>query len=67
MDTDTYCKSLNKLNKKEAIKVIHEAYLQLKAIEEADNMGDRICFDNKPVLKRLEMCLEKSGHIGFTK
>ena len=61
MDTENYCKTLDNLDKIQAIRAIHEAYLQLKAMEK-DNY---ILWDNKTVLNSLQKCLIDAGHIGF--
>lgn len=64
MDTEKYCNNLESLDKKEAIKAIHEAYLQLNALGKLVNI-DGLTYDNKSVLINLQKCLAKAGHIGF--
>ena len=69
MDTEQYCKQLHALDPVDAIRAIHEAYLQLKAM--SDSKG-RVCvdgqtYDNKPALRSLRKCLQDAGHIGFDK
>lgn len=65
MHTELYCKSLDKLDKKKAIQAIHQAYLQLEALDGVDDMDSYIHFDNRPVLRQLKTCLKNAGHIGF--
>jgi hypothetical protein len=66
MDTEKYCEKLNCLDKTEAIRAIHEAYLQLKAMGEIVNDRESYqVYDNRPVLKNLKKCLVSAGHIGF--
>ena len=64
MHTELYCKTLDNLEKIESIRAIHEAYLQLNAIEKRFE-GDCVIYNNKPVLRNLQKCLENAGHIGF--
>jgi hypothetical protein len=63
MDTENYCKTLDKLDTAKAIRAIHEAYLQLEAIDKYDNS---INWDNRWAIRNLKACLKDAGHIGFT-
>ncbi len=68
MDTEKYCKTLDNLDKKEAIRAIHEAYLQLDSMGLDVTINDRgnyLTYDNRIVLVNLKNCLAKAGHIGF--
>ena len=65
MDTEKYCSNLENLDKTQAIRAIHEAYLQLKAIKAYEHIKSDNWFDNEPILRNLEKCLESAGHIGF--
>ena len=62
MDTEKYCKTLDNLDKTRAIRAIHEAYLQLKAISKGESLAQ---FDNKCAINSLRKNLEDAGHIGF--
>lgn len=62
MDTERYCKTLDKLDKTKAIRAIQEAYLQLKSLDTWEN---KIHWNNQPTIKALEDCLKDAGHIGF--
>jgi len=62
MHTDIYCTTLESLDRVKAIRAIHQAYLQLRAI------GPRIeDFDNDPAMAVLSDCLKDAGHPGFAK
>lgn len=62
MHTELYCRKLDELDHAEAIRAIHQAWLQLSAL--TDNV-DCEHFDNKPALDALAKCLRKAGHVGF--
>jgi hypothetical protein len=61
MHTEIACSDLDKLDRVKAIRAIHEAYLQLKAVDRygADNLF------NERVVASLAECLKDAGHIGF--
>lgn len=60
MDTERYCTSLDKLDRVQAIRAIHEAFLQLAAL------GDCSPYDNAPAMRSMADCLIAAGHMGFT-
>lgn len=62
MHTETYCLTLDKLDPVKAIRAIHQAHLQLAALNQ--NV-DCEYFDNVPALAALGDCLADAGHIGY--
>lgn len=62
MHTETACLSLDALDRVQAIRAIHQAYLQLAATMPA---ADAEGFDNAPAARALAACLKAAGHIGF--
>lgn len=62
MHTEIYCTRLDALDPVQAIRAIHEAYLQLAA-----TMGAAAAesFDNIPAAQSLAACLKAAGHMGF--
>lgn len=67
MDTEKYCKNLDKLDPEQAIRAIHEAFLQLDSIGviAVVESKDGQVYDNRSVLESLKKCLESAGHLGF--
>jgi len=63
METERYCATLEQVNPVESIRAIHQAYLQLIAL---DSNVDCEHFDNKPALIALAYVLRTAGHPGFT-
>ena len=58
---NTYCKTLDAMSKDEAINALHQALMQLNAIERGtENV------DNKPIRAEIERLLVVAGHIGFS-
>ena len=64
MHTETYCTTLDRLDPVAAIRAVHQAYLQLAAL---DRHCDVEPFDNAPALEALGACLAQAGHPGFTR
>lgn len=62
MHTETACLSLDALDQVQAIRAIHQAYLQLAATTPAASAEG---FDNVPAARALVACLKAAGHIGF--
>lgn len=62
MHTEEFCKSLDALDLETAIRAVHQALLQLTAL---DNNVDCDCYDNAPAIAALEACMKTAGHIGF--
>lgn len=62
MHTEAACLSLDALDRVQAIRAIHQAYLQLAATMHAANSEG---FDNTPAASALVACLKAAGHIGF--
>jgi hypothetical protein len=62
MHTETHCPTLDAIDKVQAIRAIHQAWLQLNATKAiaADES-----FDNAPALASLAKCLADAGHPGF--
>jgi hypothetical protein len=60
MRTEMYCRTLGALDKVEAIRAIHQAFIQLSAFEAG---VERL--DNGPCLEQLSECLKAAGHLGF--
>ncbi len=59
MHTEIYCTKLDSLDRVQAVRAIHQAYLQLAAL--TANV-DCECFDNAPALEALTACLAAAGH-----
>lgn len=62
MDTERYCCTLDKLDPAEAIRAIHNAWLQLSAL---NANVDCEHYDNAPALRQLAGALRVAGHPGF--
>ncbi len=62
MHTETYCQSLADLDPVQAVRAIHQAYMQLCAI--TDNC-DVSPYDNGPAMTALAACLRQAGHPAF--
>jgi hypothetical protein len=62
MHTETYCATLDRLDTVQAVRAIHQAYLQLRAV---DRNCDVQHYDNGPALEALAMCLAQAGHPAF--
>jgi hypothetical protein len=61
MRTEMCCSTLGALDKVEAIRAIHQAFIQLSAVEDGQEG-----LDNRPCLERLSECLKAAGHLGFS-
>jgi hypothetical protein len=61
MQTEQYCDTLESLSRTDAVRAIHEAWLQLTAAQRGhiDNL------DHAPALESLAQCLATAGHVGF--
>lgn len=53
--TELYCESLDDLDKMEAIRAIHQAWIQLQAQVSPS-------YDNAPAIEALRRCLAAAGH-----
>lgn len=62
MHTELYCANLSALDPIKAIRAIHQAWLQLAAL---NTNVDCESFDNAPALASLAQCLVDAGHAGF--
>lgn len=62
METERYCTKLESLSRVDAIRAIHQAYLQLAAL---DHNVDCAPYDNAPALAALRNVLRDAGHPGF--
>lgn len=62
MHTEIYCETLENLDKVKAIRAIHQALLQLVAIETG---SDDV--DNFPAMLALRELMADAGHIAFVK
>jgi len=62
MHTEKYCKTLDRVDPVAAIRAIHEALLQLMAVQK---MGVCEDLDNWPAIASLSACLKDAGHIAF--
>ena len=62
MHTELYCATLDELDLVQAIRTIHEAWLQLSAVSPASLAEG---FDNWPAMTNLAACLRAAGHSGF--
>lgn len=63
MHTETYCATLDRLDPVQAVRAIHQAYLQLAAV---DQNCDVEPYDSAPALDALKACLAQAGHAGFS-
>ena len=63
MHTEDHCLNLGDLNVTDAVRAIHQAYLQLSAM--AENL-DVTPYDPHPALASLRSCLQQAGHVGFS-
>ena len=59
MHTEIHCTDLDRLDRTKAIRAIHEAFLQLRAV---DRNVDCSPYDNSDALASLERCLRDIGH-----
>jgi len=59
--TEMYCPHLKDLSRERAIRAIHGAWLQLRAITRDTDCGD---YDNAPAITALEECLREAGFAG---
>lgn len=66
MHTEEYCKTLDALDRVQAIRAIHQAYLQLMALNDSIRTAGAE-MDNVPALGALYDCLATAGHIGFSR
>lgn len=62
MHTEEFCRTLHALDLELAIRAIHQALLQLTAL---NNNVDCDCYDQGPSIAALEACMKQAGHIGF--
>ena len=62
MHTEMYCDHLARLDPTDAIRAIHQAWLQLNATSRT--AADE-AFDNEPSIAALASCLRQAGHVGF--
>jgi len=62
MDTERYCATLERVEKATAIRAIHQAWLQLTAL---DRNIDCEHYDNAPAMEALASVLRAAGHPGF--
>ncbi len=62
MHTEKYCDTIDSLHRAQAIRAIHQAWLQLRALT---NSVDCDCYDNRPTMAALADCLRAAGHPGF--
>lgn len=65
MHTEIFCNNLDKLDKVKAIRAVHQAYLQLAAIDAIVESDENIMFANGPVIARLAEVLADAGHPAF--
>ncbi len=59
MHTEAYCETLASLDPVQAVRAIHQAWLQLSALTQNCDTGD---YDNAPALNALQACLAQAGH-----
>lgn len=64
MHTELYCTKLKDLNRTDAIRAIHQAWLQLSAHGERVE-ADGVVLDNRPAILALGKCLKQAGHFAF--
>lgn len=62
MNTERYCLELESVSRVDMIRAIHEAHLQLSALNSNVDCGH---YDNQPALASLAQCLSAAGHPGF--
>lgn len=62
MHTERYCETLDSLQLIDAIRAIHQAYMQLEALRQNVLIAP---YDNRPAIEALEDCLIRAGHVGF--
>lgn len=62
MTTERHCRTLESLDRTKAVRAIHEALLQIQALDSID--ADALDFEN--VKASLRECLRDAGHTGFT-
>ena len=62
MHTELYSTTLDELDSVQALRAIHQAWLQLTAVSPASLAEG---FDNWPALASLAACLRAAGHSGF--
>lgn len=56
MHTENYCDSLERLDPVAAIRAVHQAWLQMRALTSCGH------YDNAPAIEALRACLEQAGH-----
>lgn len=66
MHTEIYCETLENLDKVKAIRAIHQALLQLVAIENTSTSSGND-YDNMPAILALRELMADAGHIAFVK
>lgn len=59
MDTERYCDTLQNLDPVAAVRALHQAWLQLRALTANVDCGH---YDNAPALGALQACLAQAGH-----
>jgi hypothetical protein len=58
---DIYCRTLGRLDRAEAVRVLHQALMQFNALEKGvENI------DNLPAMAEIARLLGVAGHPGFT-
>lgn len=63
MHTELYCESLANLDPVQAVRAIHQAWLQLSAARREPRPESSL--DHAPALHTLALCLKAAGHPGF--
>lgn len=56
MHTEKYCDNLERLDPVAAIRAIHQAWLQMRALPQTGH------YDNGPAIEALRACLAQAGH-----
>lgn len=64
MHTEIYCDNIDNMDKVKAIRAIHQAFLQLKAIGEKVEVGGLV-YDNSQTISDLADALRDVKHAGF--
>ena len=62
MTTERHCETLGRVSKVQMIRAIHEAHLQLSAVNRDCDLG---YYDCNPALAALFECLRDAGHMGY--
>jgi hypothetical protein len=64
--SDRYCETLSDLDQAQAIRAIHQAWIQLNAMSYQGRAEvDGTEYDNRATLQELATCLRAAGHLGF--